>query len=557
MKRSIKIRLGFVFLLIFVPFLVMMVNSFITFNTLSDDGKSINLSGSQRMRTMLLSNYSQQLYYARQANNDEESTSLEELLTKEVNTYNENMTTLISGDSSKGIKENKTQSIVDAINTITPDVTSYSTAVSDLISGNKEKENLDYIITQSLNIKNEINAVVGMYQERYDNKIKSFKNMLFVLLGVGIAFFGYGTYVSGKKVVQPILTITKSMQKIAEGEGDLTSHINLNSKDEIGQLANYFNVFIEHIRNIVVEIDRTSSVVSTAAKKLDVITDEAEVSADKMAVISNDIANGATEQAESSTITANGLVELGDEITQIHQLSSDMESLSKRTMDINNESKKSVETLSDRNSVSYEATDKIGKEIEALNVKAENIQQVTAVIGQIANQTNLLALNASIEAARAGEDGKGFAVVANEVGSLAEQSAKSTSEIESVVNEVIQAIKKVSELKENILNISKEQTASVEKTKHDFEIVNGALTELINKINTINQKTASLDLSKNKSTEAITNIAAVSEETAAATEEVAAFSDEFLVSMNEINHENKSLVELADSLKTIIGRFTY
>lgn len=231
-------------------------------------------------------------------------------------------------------------------------------------------------------------------------------------------------------------------KKIAEGEGDLTSHINLNSKDEIGQLANYFNVFIEHIRNIVVEIDRTSSVVSTAAKKLDVITDEAEVSADKMAVISNDIANGATEQAESSTITANGLVELGDEITQIHQLSSDMESLSKRTMDINNESKKSVETLSDRNSVSYEATDKIGKEIEALNVKAENIQQVTAVIGQIANQTNLLALNASIEAARAGEDGKGFAVVANEVGSLAEQSAKSTSEIESVVNEVIQAIKK-------------------------------------------------------------------------------------------------------------------
>lgn len=154
MKRSIKIRLGFVFLLIFVPFLVMMVNSFITFNTLSDDGKSINLSGSQRMRTMLLSNYSQQLYYARQANNDEESTSLEKLLTKEVNTYNENMTTLISGDSSKGIKENKTQSIVDAINTITPDVTSYSTAVSDLISGNKEKkENLDYIITQSLNIK--------------------------------------------------------------------------------------------------------------------------------------------------------------------------------------------------------------------------------------------------------------------------------------------------------------------------------------------------------------------------------------------------------------------
>lgn len=122
---------------------------------------------------------------------------------------------------------------------------------------------------------------------------------------------------------------------------------------------------------------------------------------------------------------------------------------------------------------------------------------------------------------------------------------------------MIQAIKKVSELKENILNISKEQTASVEKTKHDFEIVNGALTELINKINTINQKTASLDLSKNKSTEAITNIAAVSEETAAATEEVAAFSDEFLVSMNEINHENKSLVELADSLKTIIGRFTY
>lgn len=378
-----------------------------------------------------------------------------------------------------------------------------------------------------------------------------------VCLGIGIIVFVIATRFVNKSIVKPIIEITNKMEEIADGDGDLTVSIQIKNQDEIGKLARYFNEFVESIRGIVADISQTGEVVAKSALQLDVITDEAEENTTRMKAVSSDIAEGATEQAEHATTTATNLVELGNEITFIHELSSEMEALSTTTININAKSKDSVDHLSRQNSLSFDATEKIGKEIEALNIKAENIKEVISVISQIATQTNLLALNASIEAARAGEHGRGFAVVASEVGSLAEQSAISTSSIENVVKEVIAAINNVSALKDDVLKISKEQTESVEETKRDFLKVQEALKEIVGHIHVLEEKAGILDKSKNESTDAITNIAAVSEETAASTQEVAAFTDQFFESMVEINIKNKELVDMANHLNEVVGRFTY
>jgi len=248
---------------------------------------------------------------------------------------------------------------------------------------------------------------------------------------------------------------------------------------------------------------------------------------------------------------------LGKDIESIYSLSKEMESLSNETVKINKKSRDSVNKLSEQNQLSYEANIEIGNKIELLNSRAVNIKEVTGVISSIAAQTNLLALNASIEAARAGEQGRGFAVVAAEVGTLAEQSAKSTESITSVVNEVLEAIDEVNKLKDNVMIIAKDQSKSVNTTKAAFNDIENAIESIIENIHTLESKCANLDESKNKSTEDISNIAAVSEETAASTEEVASFTDQFLESMIDINTKNKELVEIAVELKSIIEEFKY
>lgn len=553
MKKRLGVRLFTMLGFLFLPFLVVIISSFMLFGNMANDGIAINKSGSQRMRTMLMADYSQRITRGRLAEKD--MSAEEGILTNEIENYKKIMVSLIDGNVEQGLKANTNQEIVDEINKIQPDIDMYVEAVQKIVANEDIDINIIYVTDHALELKNAIHQVVKMYQSAYDEKISKAKVFGVVALFFGLLVFIFSILNISKHITKPIKVLSDNMSEIASGDGDLTVKIQTKNKDEIGSLVKAFNQFVENIRGVVIEIGETAVVVTDSAEQLDEITDEAEDNTKRMTAVTAEIAEGATEQAEYATTTANVLVELGEEISFIHNLSSQMEKLSKETMESNSKSKMSVDNLSEQNVLSYKATNQIGEEITSLTVKAENIKEVITVIGQIAEQTNLLALNASIEAARAGEHGRGFAVVANEVGSLAEQSSKSTSSIEKVVNEVLEAIGTVNNLKENLLKISTEQSESVQATKEAFELVQETIEETIKSIKVLEGRAAQLDISKNKSTDAITNIAAVSEETAAATEEVSAFTDQFLESMVDINEKNKDLVNMASKLNNIVQKF--
>lgn len=554
MKITLRKKLSLIFALFFIPFIVVIANSFISFSSMENDGVSINLAGSQRMRTVLISSMAQEIYYGRENNLDvtEQVLTLEE----EVDMYESIIDGLINGDDSLNLNKNKNKKIVNNLNSIKSNIDKYISEANNLIQNNS-KDSKDYLVSNALEVKNQYEEIVQMYQAEYDNKILLMKQISIVLLIVGIIIFVGAILFIGKTIIRPIITISKSMEEVASGNGDLRVSIQVDNKDEIGDLSRNFNIFVNSIREIVKNISTTSGVVLDATVKLDVITDTAEENTIKMTKISSEIAEGATEQAGHASSTAENLIQLGKEISGIYDLSKEMEELSNETVNINAKSQQSVNHLSEQNKLSYSAVEKIGSEIESLNKKAESIKDVTEVIGEIAQQINLLALNASIEAARAGEHGKGFAVVASEVGALADQSATSTESIKKVVEEVIDAISNVQNLKNDVLKITSVQTESVEETKTDFEEIKSSLEAIISNIHTLKDKCSSLNVSKDKSTEDISNIAAVSEETAASTQEVAAFTNQFLESMVEINNKNKELVNLANDLKSIVDKFTY
>ncbi len=346
-----------------------------------------------------------------------------------------------------------------------------------------------------------------------------------------------------RSITQPIVSINDSLSRLSNGHFHRIDKFE-NRKDEFGQMVKATNTLIDKLSAIVSNIKQSASSVNSSSEALAETTGQISQTADDVSNAVQDIASGATQQAEEIQNATTNTNQISDNIQNVTNNSSTLE-VSANSM--NEESKESAAQL-DKLKVSSEemghAVDEIYERIGATSKAVENINSKVDAISSIASQTNLLALNASIEAARAGEAGRGFAVVAEEIGQLADDSAKSASEIKEQMDVLLQesqdAVKKAEEVKK----ATEEQRVILDSSVQSIDGLINQIGQTMQGIQSITQSADACNDSKLVVVDAMDSLSAISEENAASTEETSA-------SMQELSATVATLSAAADDLKSV------
>jgi methyl-accepting chemotaxis protein len=337
---------------------------------------------------------------------------------------------------------------------------------------------------------------------------------------LGIAISSVLALFIQRTIVAPINQVVSALKDIAEGDGDLTQRLQVTSKDELGDLANWFNIFIEKIHKVTTYFSETS--------------DELNQSAQRLAETTGKTNQGVVKQQREIDLVASAITQMSGTVQEVRnnvaQSALDAEQADNQAIEGSSIVNKTMESIAD---VSGEM-ERAATVIANLQQETDSIGAVIDVIGGIAEQTNLLALNAAIEAARAGEQGRGFAVVADEVRSLASRTQTSTQEIKDMIERLQKGANEAVSVMEN----GSEQTSSSVKYAEHAGASLTNITEAVTVIKEMSQHISAATQEQSTVTEEINqniiNISQVASQTAEESRIIATGSEELTALANQL-----------------------
>ncbi len=300
-----------------------------------------------------------------------------------------------------------------------------------------------------------------------------------VLMVAGITFL-VSSYIT--RFVHQIMAVCKNI-----AQGDLSMRLKMTSKDELGELASWFNVFMEKMQSMLAQVNQNTNDVGKASQNLSGIARDLSSHA---ANASDRLTNVATATEGFNTNLTSVAVAMEESTINASAVTTSSEELSVTISKIS----ENVEEASQISGSAVEQAERTAVQMEELEQAADAISKVTETITDISAKTNLLALNATIEAARAGEAGKGFNVVATEIRELAEQTVEATNGIKNQINDIqgtsnrsITAIKSIVAIINQINEVIRVITSAVEEQSLAAHKITSNITQTSRGINDINK----------------------------------------------------------------------
>lgn len=332
---------------------------------------------------------------------------------------------------------------------------------------------------------------------------------------------------TSRSIRTAVVGLLHSLKDIASGEGDLTRRIEKTSQDEIGDVVDWFNQFVDKLHRSIGEVVRSTRPLASVSADLGSLTNETSQITERQSLAAEQVSGVVEEMVGSvKAVSLNA--------SSAAKAAQEADSTAKQGRAIVNETVKSINSLAGE-------VERASEVIRQLESDTANVGSILDVIKGIAEQTNLLALNAAIEAARAGEQGRGFAVVADEVRTLASRTQDSTQEIQTVIEQLQAAARSAVD----VMSSSKEraQTSVDQAAKTDESLQ--AITEKVESITTMNNQIAAATDRQEKAAYSIKeNVVGIRE-----TSEIA------MASMQKVEAASKALTDISRTLQTVTDQF--
>ncbi|MGC3984585.1 MAG: methyl-accepting chemotaxis protein [Pseudorhodoferax sp.] len=319
--------------------------------------------------------------------------------------------------------------------------------------------------------------------------------LLGVCIGVPAAWW------VGRAIAAPIARAARMLSEIAQGNGDLTRRLQVESDDELGQLARAFNAFVVSLEKMVLDIRNAAEAISTASHEI--------------AQGNQDLSTRTEVQASSLEQTAAAMDELGSTVSA--------------TADHSRQANTLGQSATAVVAKGGAAVDQLVATIKGIHDSSTRINDITGMIDGIAFQTNILALNAAVEAARAGEAGRGFAVVASEVRALAQRSAEAAREIRGLIQHTVQA---------------------VEQGAGQADTAVGAMQQVVGGFDSVAKLVSHISRAAAEQSDGVGQVAAAVQQMDQATQQNAALVEEMAAVSSSLSLRARELVDTVGRFKT-------